>query len=473
MKTTARLTHEKIRFDESKDLHLLLELQAPAVDWQSRRPPVCVLPVVDVSGSMQGAKLAYAKQSVTKLVDHLAPGDFCGLVVFTTEVTVVAPPVEMTVARKAELKARIVELHAQAQTNLAGGMLTGLELVNDPRIPEALPRRVILFTDGLANTGPATAHGDVLRLLEANLGKATVSAFGYGEDADHELLRDLSTKGKGNYALVRNPEDALSAFARELGGLLSTYARDLELVVRPAPGASLTDVVSDVDSTPVDGGGVRIKLPDLLGEELRQIVLGVHLDRRDAPGAMRVVEVSGRYTLVAVDTLRSRAETFELAVDVRRVPAGEEQVEPTRDVDEAVAAAQLVRAQIQAEERAARGDYAGAQQVVGVFCQEAIARGHQVLADASEQVLHDIADSAAFARSTSTRASMRKGFTRASAGMVAPEVEALLERSGRRTKSSSQRAMEDAFGAPKPGDADTTRRATSSRPSLTRKRSRS
>ena len=89
MKTTARLTYDKIRFDEPKDLHLLVELHAPPVDWQSKRPPVCVLPVIDVSGSMAGAKLHFAKQSVMKLIDHLAPGDFCGLVTFTTDVRVI------------------------------------------------------------------------------------------------------------------------------------------------------------------------------------------------------------------------------------------------------------------------------------------------------------------------------------------------------------------------------------------------
>src|SRR5574338_1431368 len=113
MKTTARLTHEKLRFDEPKDLHVLIELHAPPVDWQSSRPPLCVLPVIDVSGSMNGAKLHYAKQSVRKLVDHLAPGDFCGLVTFTTDVTVIAPPVEMTLARKTQLKAAIDQLTAQ------------------------------------------------------------------------------------------------------------------------------------------------------------------------------------------------------------------------------------------------------------------------------------------------------------------------------------------------------------------------
>lgn len=476
MKTTARLTYEKIRFDEAKELHLLLELHAPPVDWQSRRAPVCVLPVIDVSGSMQGAKLQYAKQSVMKLVDHLAPGDFCGLITFTTEVTVVAPPIEMTVARKAELKAKIAELRAQEQTNLAGGMLAGLELVNDTRIPQGLARRVILFTDGLANAGPATAHGDVLRLLVANLGQATVSAFGYGEDADHELLRDLSTKGKGNYAFVRNPEDALSAFARELGGLLSTYARDVEIVVRPSAGVTLTDVVSDVDSNDLDGGAVRITLADVLGEELRQVVLGVRLDRREAPGPMRVAEVSVTYRIIAGDTMRTREARFELELGVHRVPLGEEQQEPPREVDEAVVAAQLVRAQIEAEERAARGDFAGARQRMAVLYQSAVTRRHAVVAEACARVMDSLGDGARYAASTATRASMRKGFSRGLAGgKFDADTEDLLARSGRAGTTRAQAALEDSFGASKSSTNGTPKsapRKPRGTPSLTRNRSK-
>ena len=131
----------------------------------------------------------------------------------------------MTQARKDELKGLVGRLEPRDQTNLGGGMLAGLDHAKVAKLPEGMRVRVILFTDGLANQGPATSHGELMALLEANLGQATLSAFGYGDDADQELLRDLSTKGKGNYAYVQGPEDALTAFARELGGLLSTYAQ--------------------------------------------------------------------------------------------------------------------------------------------------------------------------------------------------------------------------------------------------------
>src|SRR5512137_88309 len=123
MKATARLAFEKIRFDLPFRTHLAVTLEAPHVDWERTRPPVCVIPVVDVSGSMGGAKLAKAKLSVQKLIDHLAPGDFCGVVTFCSEVSVVAGPARMTPARKAFLRTAVEQLEATSSTNLAGGML--------------------------------------------------------------------------------------------------------------------------------------------------------------------------------------------------------------------------------------------------------------------------------------------------------------------------------------------------------------
>ena len=187
---------------------------------------------------------------------------------FTDDVVTLAPPAEMTPARKEALKAAVGQLGPQGSTNFAGGLLAGLEHANQAPVPPGMVRRVIMFTDGLANVGVATTGPDILALLEANLGSATVSAFGYGEDADQELLRDLASRGKGNYAFVKSPEDALSAFARELGGLLSTYARDVEVVVRPAAGAQLVGVVSDATAHE-ENGSVRIEIPDILSEEVR------------------------------------------------------------------------------------------------------------------------------------------------------------------------------------------------------------
>ncbi|HEY8096898.1 MAG TPA: VWA domain-containing protein, partial [Methylobacter sp.] len=148
MKIETSLTHEKVRYDQENEVHLVLTLTAPKKDWQNRRPPICVIPVVDISGSMNGPKLEYAKQSVIKLIDHLQPGDYCGLAAFSTDVYPIAPPREMTQAQKEELKSKVGAMAQISSTNFSGGLLQGLAWGREVDLSEGVVVRVIMFTDG-------------------------------------------------------------------------------------------------------------------------------------------------------------------------------------------------------------------------------------------------------------------------------------------------------------------------------------
>ncbi|WP_242393296.1 vWA domain-containing protein [Anaeromyxobacter oryzisoli] len=447
MKTTAQLTFENVRFDDAKDVHLVVSLASPHGNALATRQPVCVIPVLDVSGSMEGPKLHYAKQSILKLVDHLAPGDFCGVVVFSTEVETLAAPAEMTQERKDALKAAIGRLGARRNTNLGGGLLAGLDHAKVTRLPEGMLVRVILFTDGHANEGPAKTPAELRRLLEANLGAATVSAFGYGDDVDHELLRELATLGRGNYASVRSPEDALTAFARELGGLLSTYAQAIEVRVTPREGGALTDVVSDVDAREEAGSAV-IRVPDLLADEVRHLVLAARLAPRpvplDAPVAVADVEVA----FERLEDGRLVKERRACKATARFVAAADAQAAPAPDVDAIVAVAQLVRAQIEAEEAARQGRYGEAREVMVLF-QHAIAdRGHGAVAAAAGKLAGKVGTRDAYEASAAYRSGMRRGSTRDVSSLYDAAADADLRSMGRAGKTAAQDRMEEAFGAP-------------------------
>jgi Ca-activated chloride channel family protein len=448
MKTTTRFTFEEVPFDEATDAHLVVTLAAPPRPGPAARPPVCVLPVIDVSGSMAGEKLHFAKQAVMKLVDHLAPGDRCGVVVFSTRVETLAAPAEMTQARKDALKGLVGRLSPQQNTNLGGGLLAGLDHARVAKLPPGMLVRVILFTDGLANEGPAKTRAEILALLEENLGEATLSAFGFGDDADQELLRDLATRGKGNYAYVRGPEDALTAFARELGALLSTVAQRIEVTVAPRDGLVLTDVVSDVDATE-ERGVVRVRIPDLLAEEERTIVLAGRLGPRPAASAADGETVAD--VTVAFETFeggRVVGGAHSLAARVRFVPAAEAQRRPTPEVDAQVAVAQLVRAQIDAEEAARRGHFEEAGQVMVLFQSAVSARGHEAVADAAGKIGRRVSDADAYRGSAAYRSSMRKGGSRGVTTLYQEDAAADLAAMGQAKRTAAQQRMERAFGAP-------------------------
>ncbi len=322
MKIQTRFTHDKVRFDKPNDIHLVVSLKAPKLDWETKRPPVCIIPIIDVSGSMAGEKLDYAKKTLLKLVDHLRPGDYCGLGAFATEIHEIQAPIEMTQASKDALKNRIGDLHTTSSTNFSGGLELGLRWGSKVDVGKDMLVRVIMLTDGCANHGVTSAEG--LAKIVDTRGKTTVSCFGYGTDANQELLADLAKRGGGNYAFIKHPDEALSAFGKELGGLLSTYAQGIVIDLAPHNGHKIEEVISDVDVDEKEGK-VIVKLGDILSEEERHVVIALKLSEQAQalPREMNIVDVKIDYDLL-VDGKREHRQVEQKA-KLRFVKEGEEQ----------------------------------------------------------------------------------------------------------------------------------------------------
>jgi len=425
MKIETNFTHESVDHSKENEIHSVIALKAPKLDWEKKRQPICVVPVIDISTSMQGQKLDYAKKSVMKLIDQLQAGDYCGAVAFGSRVIAVADPKEMTQVNKDALKASVGSLAAEGCTNFAGGMRQALEWVNNADLPEGVILRAIMFTDGHANEGEAKGR-DLIPLCQQLLGKATLSAFGYGEDTDQELLADLATAGKGNYAFIKNPDDALSAFAKELGGLLSRYAQDITIELSPFNGHKIVEVLSDVDVVEKDGK-VTINLPEILSEEERHIVLLMKTSEQSKalPRAMNVLDVKVEYTTI-IDGDKS-VHSEEVKLKLKFVKPGAEQTDATPDVMKIVGLAMTAKTQIEAEEMAKAGDFAGAQIAWSANAGVLRSAGLHAHANVSDGLSANYASSSAYVSSDGYRNSMRKGMSRSvsSSKAVAGEIQTM------------------------------------------------
>jgi hypothetical protein len=112
-----------------------------------------------------------------------------------------------------------------------------------------------------------------------------------------------------------------------------------------------------------------------------------------------------------------------------------------------VALAQVVRAQIEAEARARRGEFREAQEVLHALFGSLRSRGRTHAAEACERILGTVADGAAYQASSPFRASMRKGMTRGASSMIHPDAAAFLRKAGVQTTTAQQERMVEAFGA--------------------------
>jgi len=460
MELKPQFTYESVRHDKDNDVHLVVSLTAPKSDWQAKRAPLCVVPVLDISGSMQGHKLDYAKQSILKLIEHLSAEDYLGIVSFSSQARVDAKPVKMTSENKEALKALVHKFHTEGSTNFSGGMLLGFQVANEMDLPESTICRVIMFTDG-APTHGVTDDAGLQSLVEKQAGRASMSTFGYGVDAKQTLLENLATKGSGNYAFVKDPDGALAAFGKELGGLLSTYAQDLVIEVAPHNGHQIVEVLSDADVEEETTGEVEIKVPHILSEETVNLVLAMKLAQTKQPGPRQVnaVDVKLRYQVLDADG-KLVEKTAEAKGKMQFVKDGDQQKTPTKEVDEIVARAQLTRAQDAAEKAASRGDF-GAAALAFNDVQKGIAdRGHVGVAAVAAHVNAMYLSADSYRHTEGNRRGLRRAMSRgATASRLADEDEAVLRSANYSVSNSAQESMTSAFvggasPAPDPAPVD-------------------
>lgn len=417
MQIEARLTYDKVRFDQETDAHLVVTVTAPESTAEDKRPPLCIVPLIDVSPSMAGPKIEYAKRSLIKLIDHLSANDYCGLVAFSATAQTLALPAKCTGAVKEELKRKVQGLQLSGATNIADALLQGFRIANEMDLSSDVITRVILFTDGAANVGPATTPKDILALVAPNIGLATASAFGYGVDAQQDFLLELAKAGSGNYSFIQNPDDALTAFGKELGGLLSTYATNLMIDISPLAGHQVSQVVTDVEADEEESGQIKLKVPDILGGEVRNFVLAVKLRAQKAafPRAVNVFDVRLGFDTLDESLHRVR-ETIEVKAKLQFVKPGEEQAKVSSELDQIVGLAQVVRAQLEAEERAKRGDFYGASSVMRDASNAFYGRGLGSLGRFAGNIGGRYGSRSGYLASQSYLASARNGATRGLGG---------------------------------------------------------
>lgn len=446
MKLSANFTFDTVRHDTDNNVHLVIGLTAPEVE-ATKRPPLCIILVADNSGSMDGEKLHYARLSMRKLVDNLAPGDSCGLVVFSTDARVQFKAQKMTAENKEALKNAINGIRVEGGTNFAAGMMLGCEVANNLDMPAATIVRVIMFSDGQPERGIAKDAAGLTKLLQKQRERATVSMFGFGPDADHNLLTALSTEGAGNYAHVANPDSALSAFGKELGGLLSSYADDIVLTINPHAGHKITEVLSDVDVDEEIDGEITIKVPSMLAEEQQNIVLSMKLDAQKSPGprAVNAAEVKLGYRILENgEPVRKTAET---KAKVQFVKNGDEQKKPTKAVDEIVARAQLAKAQLDAEKAVASNNFAAAQQHFGLVQNSLVDRGHDHLTGLAQYVGSMYESQNVYGASSGNRNVLRSAMTRGGyrVSHLSAQDEGVLRSAGLSMSNASQAATSQSF----------------------------
>jgi Ca-activated chloride channel family protein len=263
---------DNVHFDVSqKYVYLYTELNGGKPLENPERKPLNIALVIDRSGSMQGDKLQYALKAAKMLVQNLHIGDHFALVDYDDQIS--TPVFSTTIAdNKTAILGQIDKLYARGSTNLCGGMLEGYNQAKTHFNAEHV-NRVILFSDGLANTG-ISGNDEIKKIAKKKLEETgiSISSFGIGSDYNEQLMTHLAEYGNGNYYFINNADEIPTHLATEMKGLMQVVAQNVSMRIKlPENNLEVEKVYGA--AWKVENGELIVDAGSVVAEETRTVMV--------------------------------------------------------------------------------------------------------------------------------------------------------------------------------------------------------
>jgi Ca-activated chloride channel family protein len=239
--------------------HLILTVDTPdavpaaeRASTASGREALHFVAVLDISGSMQGAKIAAAKQAVLAAVQRLQDGDTFSLVTFSTDVRCPLSAKQVDDGLRRVIRSSLQEIRAGGQTALCGGLEKGIAQAKAGRQETNL---VLLLSDGQANVGETDVEAVGRRAMAARAEGITVSTLGVGRDYNEALMAEIALDGGGRFYHIADANQIAAYLTGELGEMASLAARGAKVRLDLPQGASVQTLST---AYPVEGNEVLV-----------------------------------------------------------------------------------------------------------------------------------------------------------------------------------------------------------------------
>jgi Ca-activated chloride channel family protein len=299
-------------------LELTLAAAAPAAPSADERGIDFVV-VLDRSGSMQGAKLEYARQSLQHLLAGLNADDRFALFSYSDAVQKQCDLLPVTDANRALMRTAVAGIDSSGATNLGAGLRAGIDLISAASRP-GHPGRVILISDGLANRGVTDPSALAGMAATAAGREFAVSTVGVGADFNEFLMTQIADRGAGSYYYLENPSAFAEVFRREAVSAKTAAATGISISIPLPPGVR----VADAAGYPVSVAGDRaVFYPgSLRSGQTRRIFLTLQVPT-ETEARFDLAGITARWVQEGVGRETRLEQTFTIACvgDADRVAA--------------------------------------------------------------------------------------------------------------------------------------------------------
>jgi Ca-activated chloride channel family protein len=181
--------------------------------------------VLDVSGSMSGAKIKQARAAGKQVLATLNPSDRFKLIDFSTDVRSFRDEFVRATPENVREASRYLEtLDASGSTNISGALDAALQ----GETPSGRLGVVLFVTDGEPTVGERNAEAIAARVSRQRKNRRIFS-FGVGADLNAALVERLAMEGRGTAHFVRPDESVERAVSIVASRLTNPVVTDLRV----------------------------------------------------------------------------------------------------------------------------------------------------------------------------------------------------------------------------------------------------
>ncbi|XP_068322477.1 E3 ubiquitin-protein ligase WAV3-like [Pyrus communis] len=262
---------------------LRVKAPPPPILNPSHRAPIDLVTVLDVSGSMTGAKLQMLKRAMRLVISSLGSNDRLSIIAFSASTKRLLSLKRMT-AHGQRLARRVVDRLACGQGSSVGDALRKATKVLDDRREKNPVASVMLLSDGhdervktSGNHRQISSQVSSIRFAHIEI---PVHDFGFRE-----------TGGVGQ-------KPAEDAFAKCVGGIVSMVVQDLRIQLGFDSGSAPAEIsaIYSCNGGPAMHGSASVRLGDLYAEEERELLVELRVPRASgARGPRTVISVRCLY----------------------------------------------------------------------------------------------------------------------------------------------------------------------------------
>ena len=211
---------------------LQLGLNSPIVANADQRPPLDLVVVVDVSGSMSSErKIDFVREGLTQMINELHDDDRIAVIKYSSNASVEFPMGSLRGARNL-LRDVIQGLQPEGATNIHAGLELGYRTALR-EYDSGRQSRLILLSDGVATSGITDDETIFSLSRQYNSEGVGLTTVGLGTDFNFNLMRGLAEQGDGNFYFVEHADAVEEVFTEELSYFTLPVAFDIELSLRP------------------------------------------------------------------------------------------------------------------------------------------------------------------------------------------------------------------------------------------------